>query len=216
LQNKALELSDDRYTINAMTASRRWMAVWIWVGCLFAASSELQAKTSYTLDLGAYGDNLLQRLAASPSYAGEVSTIAGFARFRPIIQLSSSINFEPSIAFLVPWRSGNDGFAKTITAIAGLDLGWSVNSWFKLRAGTALQWNLVWGQGASVTLNNGTGTATFYTPDGMSNGFLFLVEAGMEIQFTSSVSVGVELFASRVMNAEQRRFLGAAYLGIYL
>ena len=192
------------------------MAAWIWAGCLFVASSELQAKTSYSLDLGAYGDNLQQRLSAAPNYASEVSTIAGFARIRPMMPLTSSINFEPSLGFLVPWRSGHDGFAKTITSILGIDLGWALTSWFKLRVGSALQWNLIWGQGSSVTLNNGTGTATFYSPEGMSNGFLFLVEAGIEFHVTSSVSLGAELYVSRLMNAEQRRFLGAAYLGIYL
>jgi hypothetical protein len=194
------------------------MAAWIWAGCLFAASSELQAKTTYSLDLGAHGDNLQQRLSAAPNYANELSTVAGFARLRSQINLFSStgITFEPSFGFLVPWRSGHDGFTKVITSYTALDLGWSLLSWFKLRFGTALQWNLVWGQGSSVVLNNGTGTATFYTPDGMSNGFLLLVEAGLEIRVASSVSVGVEIWASRVMNAQQRRFAGAAYLGIYL
>lgn len=197
-------------------ASLRRMAAWVWVGCLFVVPSETYASSAFSLDLGLFGDNLQQRLSAPAGYTTQVSSLSGWVRARPVFFLTRSITWEPSAAILVPWRSGNDGFAKTVTSFFAFDFGIPLVSWVRLRAGTALQWVLIWGQGNAVDLNNGTGTTTFYTPAGTSNGFSLLAEAGLEFKLAMNVSLGVEIWVSQIANASRRRFMGAAYLGVML
>ena len=181
---------------------------------LFVSSPTFAASAS--LDLGAYADNLGQRLSAPAGYTTQVSTLTGLLRIRPKFSVSSSLAFEPSFGLLVPWRSGADGFAKVVTSFTALDFSVTFLSRCAFRFGTALQWNWSLTQAGSLELNNGSGTSTFYLPGGTSSSFQLLVEAALEFRLTPTLSLGVEAWASQVMSPTKRRFSAAAYLGVQL
>lgn len=189
-------------------------------GVLFTALGILLCCPSqashFSLDVGAYADNLAQRVNVPAGYASQVSTLTGLVRARPLFSIGHSLSFEPSFALLVPWRSGSDGFAKVITSFTSLDFGISPFSWLKWRLGTALQWNWTLTQPSAVDLNNGTSTSTFYLPGGTSSSFVLLVETGLEFHLTASLSFGVDVWVSQVANATRRRFNGMVYFGVQL
>ncbi|MBY0371556.1 hypothetical protein K2X33_12785 [bacterium] len=124
------------------------------------------------------------------------------------------IAWEPSFALLLPWQTDNEGGTRTFTGQFASDLGASLFSWLRFRAGVSLQGIFALSSPQSIDLNNGTGTSTFYSPGGTSIGLICLVEAGLEFILSPKLSVGLEVWSSEVLSSSRRRFQGAAYLGL--
>ncbi len=186
------------------------------IGLVCLANTSVYGKSGFSLDLGAYVDNVSQRLSAPAGYSSKVSMIAGLLRARPIWSLGTSVQIEPSFALVIPWRASADGATKKFNSFVAIDFALLPATWLKWRVGTAVQWNVVWGQGESIELDNGTGTATFYAPPGLSSAFGFLVQTGLEFQISSNVSFGLEVWVAQVMSAQRRRFSAVTYLGFSL
>ncbi len=188
--------------------------------CLFISANgyarprRIQSFTS--LDLGGYGTNLIERFNVNPENASLVSTLGGYARIRRGIKLGQSLLFEPSFGTMLPWRAGADG--KTYTFMSHLDLtvGWHLLSWLKVRIGSGVQWTLIMGNGATVTLPNGNGTSDFYNPSGASNAFLMTANGGLEFVLSEKVSVALDAYILQVASESRRSLNASATLGIRL
>ncbi len=174
-----------------------------------------QGASTFALDLGVYGDNLAQRFSAPEGYGNQVSVLSGLLRLRPSLPVASSVYFEPSLGFLLPWRSGADGFAKVLTSLLALDMAFGTPV-FKWRVGTAVRWSLTLSRSEAVELNNATSTSVFYLPGGGSSIFLLLVETAVEVRVASGISLGAEIWLSEVASRARRRLSGAFYVGVTL
>lgn len=155
-------------------------------------------------------------MGASAQYDGEVSSLSGFVRVRPAISLGKRFFFEPSLGFVVPWRTNVDGSTKVFPVQIDLDLSVPVLSFLALRLGPGIYSQIIYGSGGVVSLNNGDSVSNFYAPDGTSLSFTFTTQVGIELLLSQVVSINFDLYALDFMSQSRRTFQGSATLGIKL
>lgn len=191
-----------------------WSRIFCWGILVFAAPWAL-AKSSTSLELGAYADGLRERFTVTSVSQSEVSSIFGMARLRKGFSFAKSWSVEPAFMLLAPWRSSYDGGTMTFFSQLDLDLSWSIFSWLAIRVGPSLFIRLVWGRGGSVDLNNGPppNTSTFYHPEAILLGFSFLAHAGLNFHFAKNWSLLLDAYVLNAMSTDRRDYHAAASIG---
>lgn len=161
---------------------------------------------------GGYVTQINERLSAPSGTASNVSTIAGFLRFRTSASLGKNWSLDPGLGTMVPWRSGADGSTKTFMTHFNLDVAKQWN-WFKLRFGPGIFWQLIQSSEESVPLNNGTGTSTFYVPGSSASILLVSANAGMSFRLSQRISLNADVYVLQLMSGARRCFNGSLTLG---
>lgn len=169
-----------------------------------------------TLDFGAYGTNLKERVTVTKEMQRHVSSIHGFLRLRRGFHLGKHFFLEPGFGLVLPWRAGADGTTKTITTHIDLAFRIPVFSFLSFRAGPGVQWLAILSKQEAITLNNGTSTSVFYTPGGTANVWLFSVQTALEVHFSRVVSLNLGAYVSDIGSPLRRRYNGVVSLGISL
>lgn len=175
----------------------------------------LFAKADFYLDGGAYVTQLSQRLNAASGLAGEMSTLSGFLRGRPVLSIGKNYYWEPSLGFMFPWRKGNDGSTKTLISHLAFDFSkkWS---WFKLRVGPGIFWQYIMSDAESVVLDNGTSTSTFYTPERNVSIYLIILQGGITFQLSQKMDLNADIYTLQPLSGSRRRFNASLTLGFKL
>jgi hypothetical protein len=196
-----------------MRCGRRFLGLAL---AALAWASPAMADRYWALDVGAYVDNVTQRLSAPAGYASQVSSISGFFRARRGFNLGGPFTFEPGIGTRIPWRSSADGTALTFTFQLDLDLRYDLFSFLSLRAGPGLEVLTTAASAKTVSLSNGTSTSQFYVPGGVSGIFLATISAGLELKLFRGISLNLDIWLPDIGSSSRRRLEGAASLGLRL
>jgi hypothetical protein len=181
----------------------------------FPLFAEKTRKSGVSVDAGAFMTNIKERFSAPSGMGGELSTLTGYLRVRPLLSLGKSFYFEPALGTALPWRSGADGSAKAFSTHFELMLAKEIKK-FRVRLGPGLFWGLHLSSSEEVGLNNGMGESTFYTPGRSTNVFLITLNAGLGVWLWEKLSLNLDVFTLQPFSSTRRRFNGALTLGIKL
>lgn len=206
-----------RYLPSVSTSLRRIALVLLVL--IFSAPAHAEKGSGggfFAIDIGPYMTQVEKRFAASPGYATQVSSLAGFLRARKSVPLFSGLGWEPSVGLLIPWISGADGFAKTFLVHTAVGFGYAPLSWWRFRIGPGLLWRLTITNAEQVSLNNGTGSSGFYIPGGSRSRFQFTADFGMDLKLFQSVSLGFDVWIVEIASSARRSMNAAITLGFYL
>lgn len=129
--------------------------------------------------------------------------------FAPTVIVGSTIPFMFSGFFLSP----GIGYAKFSTKdntkksefILQYHVSQQLASLFLLQYGFSNYITKISGDGGSVVLNNGSGTATFYTPGTSQTTYTASVDIGGEFVFSSTISARLQFSIMRFLSSERRR-----------
>ena len=193
-----------------------------WVLATLLASSSISAATNqkisnfWSIDVGAYVNNIKERLSAPTDYGSRVSTLAGYLRFRRGWHIGKNYTFEPSFGTMVPYRKSADGAARTLISNIDLDIGIPLWNFLRFRTGPGIEWGMIQSTAETILLNNGGGTSSFYMPDRTTHYFLITTQAGFEIHFSRRFTLCTQLIVSNLLSSERRRYNAAVTLGIRL
>lgn len=80
-----------------------------------------------------------------------------------------------------------------------------LTSWFLFQFGLSNYITKIGGKGGSIDLNNGSGTATFYTPSTTKTSYTASVDLGGELALTNSISTRLQFSILRFLSSERRR-----------
>lgn len=182
---------------------------------LFASGS---AKGFYGIDAGVYCTNAHQRLTLSSSLATEASSLLGYLRLKSGISLGKEFFIEPSLLFTLPWRKGADGSAKVFYGHFALDLAVPLFSFLAVRLGPGIHSTFLLSSDEDVSLQNGSSSSfsTFHVPGAALFTMSFAFQAALQIKFSRSISMHLDVYAMNPLNSSRRNFDAAAGLGILL
>lgn len=133
---------------------------------------------------------------------------------RPVVPLTATLKFEPSVRFVLPWRKNIDGSQRYFTSLYNLDAGWFILPQWEVRGGVGFQWTFVTGSAATVTQKNGTSTATFYTPAVSQSVWQGAFDLGTSYYLGGSLRATFDLAMWEPMSSARRRLslvLGVDY-----
>ena len=179
---------------------------------VFSFAERGSSKGGVFLEPGAYVTQIGERLDAASGKEGTVSTLSGFVRLRTSASLGKNWFFDPALGTMLPWRSGVDGSVKTFMTHLNLDLAkqWR---WFKVRMGPGIFWQWMRSSEEAVSLNNGTGTSTFYTPGRSESVFLVTANAGLSFRLSPRIFLNTDVYVLQVFSSARRGFNGTITLG---
>lgn len=170
----------------------------------------------FAIDLGGYVPHLDEQLGSPNALQDLKTNVLAYLRARLGIPLSGELFLEPSLGSLLPWKVSADGTTKIFQFTLELDFSYPLFSFLRFRTGPGV-FSWVYLPGAdSVTLNNGTSTATFYTPDRFAATLQFQVGAGLELVFSRVLSLFLEGFIIDPVSAPLRQLNASVVLGIHL
>jgi hypothetical protein len=174
---------------------------------LVFSSSSLFA-TGWKLHVGASVSNLEQRLSAPPGFASKVSETQGLLGVSKTLKLSNRFALRPESFVLLPWRKGFDGTTLAFTSHFGLNLDIQLSKPLSLGLGNGLLWEMFCSKGEAVSLGNGTGTSTFYTPSRWTQVVLPTASLSLEWKFSKRVGLQFGFLFSEYLDASKRRVRG--------
>lgn len=194
---------------------------WLWaLAFLISLAEPLRAASSgvnfLALDAGLFANNVVGRANALAVDKPEVSHFSVYVRLRRGLHLGKGFYFEPAFSTLIPWYSGVDGSTKQFTFHTDFPLLVPVFSFLHLRLGPGLEWQLLTSSGASIVLDNGTSTETFYTPAGVRLIALATVGLGLGIRLSRKIGLNVDVTVLSVASPTRRSYQASAGLGVYL
>ena len=170
----------------------------------------------WQLQIGAAMTNLEQRFDVPSAYASKVSQIRGLLGVQRNFSISKRWAFIPEVFTLLPWRSGADASTKVFTTQFGLRFAFSIFPWMRMNFGPGIFWESYVSESEGVSLSNGTGTSTFYTPSSWQQVLLFSAQGSLEACFSASVCLSAGVLAPDPLDAVRRRLHGVLKLGIAL
>lgn len=195
---------------------RRSLFVLLLCSVPFTALGASNAKRYFALDAGVHMTNLLDRFSVSSSWAGEVSSLKGFARGRLGLHVGKNWYFEPSLGLVLPWRASADGSTKVFPFQIDLPLHIPIFKFLSLRAGPGIYSTATVGNGGTVTLNNGNSTTDFPIASGLRFSFNFTANVGLFIHVSKKLSLGLEAYTLAVLSSTRRQVHASATLGLTL
>lgn len=80
-----------------------------------------------------------------------------------------------------------------------------ITSSFLLQYGFSNTITKIGGKGGTVVLNNGSGTATFYTPSETKSSYIASLDLGAELIFSSSLGTRLQFSIDRFLSSKRRR-----------
>ncbi len=181
-----------------------------------AIGAENGAHGYFAIDAGVFANNISQRLSAPSAYKSEVASISGFLRFRPGISLGKRFYFEPSLGFVLPWRTNVDGSTMIFPMQLSLDLSVPLLSFLSLRLGPGMYSELFYGSGGTVRLNNGSSYSDFGAPSGMNLSFTGTVNVALEVLLSHHFSLNLDAYILDIMSRTRRTYHASASLGVKL
>jgi hypothetical protein len=104
-------------------------------------------------------------------------------------------------------KSGNDGIKKQMLVVLA-PLLFQINTKLSWKLGPGFQFYQVGADGGSLTLANGTGTATFYRPNSYQTSKNFLVATGVEWQMSPSWKLDADLWIPGILTTRRSVNLG--------
>ncbi len=116
--------------------------------------------------------------------------------------LFSGIYLSPAIGYA---KYSTQDSAKRSEIILQYHISQEITSYFLLQYGLSNTLTRISGKGGSVSLNNGTGTATFYTPDTAKTSYMASLDLGGEFIFTQSFGTRLQFSVDRFLNSQSRR-----------
>lgn len=117
---------------------------------------------------------------------------------------------------VIPGRSGADGDTTVYTFHTTTDFGFRLLPFLKFRTGPGLQWDYFTSTESPVTLQNGTDSATFYTPSGSSLALLFTVHTALEFQIRQKWFLQISCYIPEIASTLRRRYQASLSMGFIL
>ncbi|NBX76834.1 MAG: hypothetical protein EBQ92_09785 [Proteobacteria bacterium] len=173
---------------------------------IFSAPSLFAA--GWKLHLGATVSNLEERITAPPGFASKVSETQGLLGVSKALKLSNRFALRPESFVLLPWRKGFDGTTLTFTSHFGLSIDFQMSKTLSLGLGNGLLWEMFCSKGEAISLGNGTGTSTYYTPSRWTQVILPTANINLEWKFSKRVGLQIGVLLSEYLNSSKRRVRG--------
>ena len=168
------------------------------------------------IDAGATLSNINSYYSVTSGNRSNVAGVTGFFRVRPGFRLLRGFTAEPSLGWVFPWRTGEDGSVNIYTTQLSADFAYRFLSWMKVRIGPGLQWELISSQGQTVTLNNGGGTSDFYLADSSTSAFTLTANLSFEFLIVGGFSLGTDFYVLAPLDSESRDYKIALMAGYQL
>lgn len=181
---------------------------------LCATSSSF--AVGWKLHLGASVSNLEQRWSVPKGFESKVSEIQGLLGVSKTIKLFNRLSLKPETFAVLPWRTGADGTTLTFTTHFGLSLDYQVLKPLAFSLGHGLLWEMNCSKGEAISLGNGMGTSTFYTPSRWTQVVLPTALMGIEWKFSKKVALHLGAVVSEYLESDKRRIRGIGKLVIDL
>lgn len=168
--------------------------------------TDLFAQTSAT-DLTFSLGNLCE-------FVGEIQTDengdTNVCSFHPYLatSLDYAINpkllLSPQVGFSIP-QSGTDENIKRMSMIALLNTKFKT-TYLNMIGGLGFFFTRIWGPGGEAQLNNGTGTDSFPLPDEAVYSRNFILNLGLELDFSKEWSGELRSYVFNLTSSEDRAF----------
>ena len=162
-------------------------------------------KHAFYVGLDAYSKSILKTTSTSSAKKDLLSPI----QFPLVLGYTYAFNTNTRLAVFLDYtfntKSGPDSNQKETnlllrTAYSRL-FGKSDLEW---KAGLLLKQTKIIGEGGTVILNNGSGTATFYSPGDTVNSNVFATELGINYFFKENLSWQSSIFIEAPLNSKKR------------
>ena len=114
----------------------------------------------------------------------------------------SDFYFSPAIGFAK--FSTKDGTSKS-DIILQYHISQTITPFFLFQYGLSNTITRLGGDGGSLTLNNGTGTATFYEPNKTSTAYVASLDLGGELVFSANYSARLQFSIDHFLSSDRRR-----------
>ena len=164
----------------------------------------------------------LNSFASSPFWMGMGSTTHNFLtaqvdekgttkviEFAPTVIVGLNIPFIYSGLSLTPGIGYATFSTKDNTSkneyILQYHLTQELTSWFLFQFGLSNYITNIGGTGGTISLKNGSGTATFYTPAAAKISYTSSMDIGGELVLTNSISTRLQFSILRFLSSERRR-----------
>lgn len=163
------------------------------------------------LGAGVLFQNLLTTTTSSSGSASLTGTL-----YLPSLQLSATLpmggsgsgwGLAPSIYYTPLGKIQSDEVTKRLL-IAQIPLYFAFNDKLNWKLGPGFQSYSVSGDGGAVTMNNGTGTAVFYRPNGSVTSTTLLIAAGISWVMDESWKLDVDVFVPGFLTTRRAYTLG--------
>lgn len=163
------------------------------------------AASKHSVGVGLYHQGLFSVTTsndASPSFLGEMVD-------RPFFSWKSSwpafgpSHFTPSLSYTLLPKSTKDDAADITWLMLTLPLTQPLSSTWNWSYGITYIRQTIDGNGGTVVLNNGTGTATFYRPTGSSTSTLFSADLGLHWLMDPKYELSFELKSTGLLSSRR-------------
>lgn len=176
----------------------------------YAQSSVAGQNKKVYLGTGALFQNMISTTSAADASKSMTGTV-----YAPHLGLQgdfhgpSGFGLAPTVFYTPLTKTGANGVKKSLL-VAALPARWAFGGLAVLRAGPGLMIYSVSGDGGSVDLNNGTGTATFYLPATKSSAKVITVNLGVGIEFGRLARLDVDLIVPGILSSSRAYNLATA------
>lgn len=110
--------------------------------------------------------------------------------------------FNPEIGYATHLSTEDETSKSTIFLLFNFES--QIGDAFFLRYGAGTFINKIGGDGEEVTLNNGTSTATFYTPNTSESTYTGALNIGVRAIFTQNISGRIDAYLMRPFSSDRR------------
>ena len=196
---------------------RAFLAAGLCFCVLAAAQGAPSLSHSFSLDTGVAADNVSGFLAHPQVARNQIASLNGFIRgrwTRPLI--GKALFFQPSLGVEVPWMPNADGNGMTLTVQTSLDIALALWSRLLIRGGIGARLNPTVSLPGTVTLNNGGGTSSFYTPGGLSVPLNLTNDFGLSLYITPRIGIHLDAYVLDLLDSSRREICAMAGIGILL
>lgn len=111
--------------------------------------------------------------------------------------------FTPKWVITPIANESGDGAIKSYISFLSFPFSFNVNDQLYLSAGISMYWQIMQGQGGTVTRDDGTGTSTFARPDYTQTSQQLLLQIEGVYSFTKNYDIGAEVFMGQLFKDRQ-------------
>jgi len=173
-------------------------------------------QNHWNFRLGATVSNLTQRLNAPTGFESKVSQIQGLLGIQRQLHFSKKWGVSPDIHVWLPWRNGADGTAFAVTSHLAIPFFWNLWSGFQLFLGPGIFWESHFSKQEAISLGNGGGSSTFYTPWRTRQVILPSFMGGTKVNLTKKIGLFLGVVVPELFHSDKRRWHASGGISIRL
>lgn len=170
----------------------------------FLLSNSVYATINYSLGFGTITHNFkrVQTDTAGDKTQSFSFTPTLFLGLNIPFPLMGRTNFNPAIGY-AKFSNGADGQTKN-EIILQYHLSSNLTNWFNFNYGFSNFLTQIGGNGASVSLNNGQSTSTFYIPSQTKTSYTSSLDIAGEFIITNHWNFKIQLAIERFLSSDRR------------